>query len=339
MKPFAHQSSKINLSTVLLIFWFCTVLRCSVTCGRQLAVRISSNAMPRFFLPKLKFNKFNINLVWMAGMAGMLLIPQPWPVDRIGARAHGTQPPCRIHRNPSVLDSQETVQMVGLHQWFRTWCWTHSNSLIRLILKRRKDTKAQSSVFMVRNTLGMDSLRVLRYTTGLGKMFICMLDKPIVVKLATRWVFPWYLTHGKSRKPDRWSKKKRRENFFRKKGGSRKTGYCSSAKAHTNHSFSFHGSKPTCCHDRGASEEISKIFEGQMSGIAERLVWLMRLRSDLVQRLFASDSQQSFAENARSQKATKKFASKRWHGFINAEIHGCHHLIMIWYDSHVPPYR
>ena len=48
-----------------------------------------------------------------------------------------------------------------------------------------------------------------------------------------------------------------------------------------------------------------------MSGIAERLVWLMRLRSDLVQRLFASDSQQSFAENARSQKATKKFASKR----------------------------
>ena len=218
MKPFAHQSSKINLSTVLLIFWFCTVLRCSVTCGRQLAVRISSNAMPRFFLPKLKFNKFNINLVWMAGMAGMWLIPQPWPVDRIGARAHGTQPPCRIHRNPSVLDSQETVQMVGLHQWFRTWCWTHSNSLIRLILKRRKDTKAQSSVFMVRNTLGMDSLRVLRYTTGLGKMFICMLDKPIVVKLATRWVFPWYLTHGKSRKPDRWSKKKRRENFFRKKG-------------------------------------------------------------------------------------------------------------------------
>jgi hypothetical protein len=69
-----------------------------------------------------------------------------------------------------------------------------------------------------------------------------------------------------------------------------------------------------------------------MSGIAERLVWLMRLRSDLVQRLFASDSQQSFAENARSQKATKMFASKRWHGFINAEIHGCHHLIMIWYD-------
>lgn len=80
-----------------------------------------------------------------------------------------------------------TRQIAGVLQWFRTWCSTYRNNLISLInWKKRKDIAVLWNVFMVRNTLGMDSLHVLRCTIGLGKTCICMPGKRTDVKLVMR---------------------------------------------------------------------------------------------------------------------------------------------------------